>query len=105
MSRKPPTAKYLGLAKVALLQQNLDHRQPLRLRHRTLYKRSKRSITFGSKGSEGAGGVEPPAFEEIYGYPQNAILTRVERQMAAGRVPPTLDTDGKLRNSRAFNPI
>jgi len=49
--------------------------------------------------------AEPPAFEEIYGYSQHAVLTRVERQMAAGRVPTPVDTVRKLRNSKAFNPF
>ncbi|MFZ0146323.1 MAG: hypothetical protein WAL08_18340 [Candidatus Sulfotelmatobacter sp.] len=49
--------------------------------------------------------AEIPPFDEIYGCSSNSILTRVERQLASGRVPPQIDTIKKLRSARSFNPF
>jgi hypothetical protein len=47
-----------------------------------------------------------PPFEEIYGYPESGLtLTRVERQIAAGRVPEQIGTFGKLRDLPSYNPF
>jgi hypothetical protein len=51
---------------------------------------------------------EPPTFEEIFGMPADPmrILTRVERVMAAGRVPEPLCTVADLRaNAVEFDPF
>jgi hypothetical protein len=48
----------------------------------------------------------PLPFERIFHIPETAILTRVERQIAAGRVPPELSTVQRLRENAAdFNPF
>jgi hypothetical protein len=45
-------------------------------------------------------------FEQMFGHPEDGfILTRVERQMAAGRVPEQLSTFRKLRNAAEFDPF
>jgi hypothetical protein len=49
--------------------------------------------------------AEVPRFEEVFGISPDTILTRVERQLAAGRVPPQLDTVKKLRTASSFNPF
>jgi hypothetical protein len=47
-----------------------------------------------------------PNFETVYGYPERGfILTRVERQMAGGRVPQAVGTFGRLRAAVDFNPF
>jgi len=46
-----------------------------------------------------------PSFEDMYGCPRNSILTRVERQIGGGRLPPQLDTVKKLRFASSFNPF
>lgn len=47
-----------------------------------------------------------PSFEEKYGYPEQGIkLTRVERQVAGGRIPDPISTVGKLKQGAPeFNP-
>lgn len=48
----------------------------------------------------------PLPFERLYRLPETAILTRVERQIAAGRVPPDLATVARLReNAVHSNPF
>jgi len=49
--------------------------------------------------------VKFPSFKEVYGISPDATLTRVERQLAAGRVPAELDTVRKLRTASSFNPF
>lgn len=50
--------------------------------------------------------VELPSFENAYGHPESGIvLTRVERQIGGGRIPPQINTFGKLKTSAAFNPF
>jgi hypothetical protein len=50
--------------------------------------------------------AELPSFEGVYGYPERGLtLTRVERQMGAGRLPTQIDTFGKLKASAEFNPF
>jgi hypothetical protein len=45
-------------------------------------------------------------FEERYGHPENEILTRVERQYGAGRVPKQIATLGRLEEyGLLFNPF
>jgi hypothetical protein len=48
---------------------------------------------------------ELPTFEEKYRYPSDFVLTRVERQIAGGRVPRQIDRLGKLRRIEEFNPF
>jgi hypothetical protein len=46
------------------------------------------------------------SFEELYGYPEEGlILTRVERQIAGGRVPAEIATVGKLVKLPDFDPF
>jgi len=49
--------------------------------------------------------AELPDFEQVYGISPDTIMTRVERQLAAGRVPPPVDTVRKLRTADSFNPF
>jgi len=49
--------------------------------------------------------AEIPSFEEVYGRSLTSVLTRVERQLAAGRVPPPVDAVKKLRSAASFNPF
>jgi hypothetical protein len=50
--------------------------------------------------------AEVPTFEEKYGYPETGfVLTRVERQIAAGRVPKAIGKIGRLRQLPEFNPF
>jgi hypothetical protein len=49
--------------------------------------------------------AEVPKFEQTFGFPENATLTRVERQMGGGRLPPQLATFGSLENAATFDPF
>jgi hypothetical protein len=50
--------------------------------------------------------AEVPTFEEKFKYPESGfVLTRVERQLAGGRVPQRIDTIGKLRRLPEYNPF
>jgi hypothetical protein len=45
-------------------------------------------------------------FERIFGFPNTALITRVERQMGSGDIPPQLSTIQQLRDNAAdFNPF
>src|SRR5207253_579408 len=47
-----------------------------------------------------------PSFEKLYGIPSGThILTRVERQMGGGRIPPILATVGDLPRCIEMNPF
>jgi hypothetical protein len=47
-----------------------------------------------------------PDFETTFGYPEKGlILTRVERQIAGGRVPQVIGTFGRLRAAADFDPF
>jgi hypothetical protein len=47
-----------------------------------------------------------PDFETTFGYPEKGlILTRVERQIAGGRVPQAIGTFGRLRAAADFDPF
>jgi hypothetical protein len=48
---------------------------------------------------------ELPEFEKVFGFPQTATLTRIERQYGGNRIPPNLDTFGKLANAPSHNPF
>jgi hypothetical protein len=49
---------------------------------------------------------ELPTFEGVFGHPAAGFtLTRVERQIAAGRVPDVLSTFSKLHNAPDFDPF
>ena len=48
--------------------------------------------------------AEPPTFEEYFGFPENTIMARVERQAGGGRIPVQLGTFGQLYNAAEFNP-
>jgi hypothetical protein len=49
--------------------------------------------------------AEHPTFEQTFGIPEDAILTRIERQMGGGRIPPELKSFGSLKNAAAFDPF
>lgn len=48
---------------------------------------------------------EPLDFEKEFGFSETATLTRVERQYGGKRIPPCLDTFGKLANAPTHNPF
>jgi hypothetical protein len=49
---------------------------------------------------------ELPTFEQMFGHPASGVtLTRVERQIAGGRVPEQLATFHKLHNAAEFDPF
>ena len=50
-------------------------------------------------------GAAVPTFEEIYGFRDGQILTRIERQFGSGRIPYPISTIGKLRDAAQFNPF
>jgi len=55
--------------------------------------------------SQASDAAEIPTFEEKFKYPEKGfVLTRVERQIAGGRVPRQIGTIGKLRRLPEFNP-
>ena len=45
------------------------------------------------------------SFEKEFGFPPNAVLTRVERQIAGKQVPPELSSFGALPKAPDFNPF
>jgi hypothetical protein len=49
--------------------------------------------------------AEIPQFSDVYGCSATTVLTRVERQLAGGRVSPQIDTVKKLRAASTFNPF
>ena len=49
--------------------------------------------------------AELPTFEELFGFPQDAVLTRIERQCGGNRLPPELRTFADLRRAADFNPF
>lgn len=50
--------------------------------------------------------ADPLDFETEYGFPADAVLTRVERQIGGGRIPDELSVLGKLpRKAPQFNPF
>jgi hypothetical protein len=49
--------------------------------------------------------AEPPTYEELFGFPEDTIMARVERQAGGGRIPERLATFGQLRNASEFNPF
>jgi hypothetical protein len=49
--------------------------------------------------------AEMPTFEQTYGIPEDVTLTRIERQMGGGRIPPELATFGSLKNAATFDPF
>lgn len=49
--------------------------------------------------------AEPPTFEETFGFAQDAIRTRFERQTGGRGIPKNLSTFGQLRNAAEFNPF
>jgi hypothetical protein len=49
--------------------------------------------------------AELPTFEETFGFPEDATLTRIERQSGGGRIPPELATFGSLKNAADFDPF
>ncbi len=48
---------------------------------------------------------ESPTFENEFGFPENAIVTRVERQFGGDRIPECLNTFAKLPRAPEFNPF
>lgn len=53
-----------------------------------------------------ASDAEVPSFSEMFKYPETGFtLTRLERQIAGGRVPERINTIGKLRFLAEFNPF
>src|SRR5712691_4097302 len=49
--------------------------------------------------------AEFPTFEQTFDCLPDAVLTRVERQLAGGRIPPQIDSFKKLRSADSFNPF
>jgi hypothetical protein len=49
--------------------------------------------------------AEPPTYEELFGFPENTIMARVERQAGGGKIPEQLATFGQLRNAAEFDPF
>lgn len=49
--------------------------------------------------------AEDPTFEDMFGFPENATLTRVERQAGGGRLPEQVSTFGDLRDAANFHPF
>jgi hypothetical protein len=49
--------------------------------------------------------AEVPTFEDLFGFPPNVTLTRVERQAGGGRIPEQVSTFGNLRNATDFDPF
>lgn len=49
--------------------------------------------------------AETPSFEEFYGFPPDAIMTRIERQCGGGRIPRQVATFGQLSEAADFNPF
>jgi hypothetical protein len=48
---------------------------------------------------------EPLDFEKEFGFAETATLTRIERQYGGKRIPPHLDTFGKLAHAPEHNPF
>jgi hypothetical protein len=74
---------------------------------RQLYeKRYRRALLEAKKKARGGPiRLDFPDYETEYPYPDGCVVTRVERQMAAGRVPEVLATFGDLRNSLSIHPF
>jgi len=72
------------------------------------YSRRKKRALFEAKKQARGGPLNFsfPAFEALFGYPEEGlILTRVERQIAAGRVPKVLATFGHLGRAADLDPF
>jgi hypothetical protein len=50
-------------------------------------------------------GCESPSFQELFGFCEDAILTRVERQMGGGKLPPDIQVVADLPKLLSFNPF
>lgn len=48
---------------------------------------------------------ETPTFEQTFGFPEDTVLSRIERQAGGGRVPPECSTFAKLYQADGFNPF
>lgn len=44
-------------------------------------------------------------FEQEFGFPEEAVITRVERQCGGGRIPEQVDTFGHISRAASFNPF
>lgn len=49
--------------------------------------------------------ADPLDFEKEFGFREDAVLTRVERQFGGGRIPDAVSTFGKLIHAPEFNPF
>ena len=49
--------------------------------------------------------AEIPTFEDLFGFPENATITRVECQSGGGRMPEEVCTFGDLKKAADFNPF
>jgi hypothetical protein len=49
--------------------------------------------------------AEMPTYEDLFGFPENTIMARIERQAGGGRIPPVLATFRQLSNAAEFNPF
>lgn len=49
--------------------------------------------------------AELPSFEELFGFPEDVVLTRIERQCGGNRIPPELGTFADLRHADEFDPF
>lgn len=52
-----------------------------------------------------SGDAEIPSFQETFGTLEDAVVTRVEKQIGGGRIPSLLATFGDLKNAAAFDPF
>lgn len=49
--------------------------------------------------------AELPTYDEVFGFPKETVLTRVERQAGGGRIPPEVATFRQLYRADEFNPF
>lgn len=49
--------------------------------------------------------ADPLTFEEVFGFPEHTVMSRVERQAGGGRIPEELATFGQLYKAAEYNPF
>ncbi len=49
--------------------------------------------------------AEPPTFEECFGFPENSVMTRIERQAGGGKLPRELRTFSDLKYAADYDPF
>jgi hypothetical protein len=48
---------------------------------------------------------DPLTFEEVFGFPENTVMSRIERQAGGGRIPEELATFGQLYHAAEYDPF